>query len=194
MLQRIMNPDPRVKSGAAFDPVKRFADCEGGFAWRKSACRHRLRAKPHARTTTGQNNNWEDELDRRSCLTLTALGAAGLAMSLPARAAGALPIVLYVDLSVDPAKEKQFLAAYHDHFKPVARKHEGYVDLTVAKIDKVLQGTGPAKSVNYRFQLTWASEELRQKWVASADHVANWPLLEKTLADKNYTVILTHAV
>ena len=64
----------------------------------------------------------------------------------------------------------------------------------MAKIDKVLQGTGPAKSVNYRFQLTWASEDLRQKWVASADHVANWPLLEKTLTDKNYTVILTHAV
>ena len=134
-------------------------------------------------------------MDRRSCLTLTALGAAGLAISLPARAAtAALPIVLYVDLSVDPAKEKDFLAAYHNHFKPVARKHEGYVDLTVAKIDKVLQGAGPAKSVNYRFQLTWASEDLRQKWVASADHVANWPLLEKTLTDTNYTVILTHAV
>lgn len=134
-------------------------------------------------------------MDRRSCLTLTALGAAGLAISLPARAAtAALPIVLYVDLSVDPAKEKDFLAAYHNHFKPVARKHEGYVDLTVAKIDKVLQGAGPAKSVNYRFQLTWASEELRQKWVASAEHVANWPLLEKTLTDTNYTVILTHAV
>jgi hypothetical protein len=89
-------------------------------------------------------------LDRRSCLTPTALGATSLAMSLPARAATALPIVLYVDLSVDPAKEKDFLAAYHDHFKPVAKKHEGYVDLTVAKIDKVLQGAGPAKSVNYR--------------------------------------------
>jgi hypothetical protein len=133
-------------------------------------------------------------LDRRSCLALTALGATGLAMSLPARAATALPIVLYVDLSVDPPKEKDFLAAYHDHFKPVAKKHEGYVDLTVARIDKVLQGAGPAKSVNYRFQLTWASEPLRQKWVASADHVTNWPLLEKTLTDKNYTVILTHAV
>jgi hypothetical protein len=114
-------------------------------------------------------------------------------MTLPACAA-ALPIVLYVDLSVDPSREKEFLAAYHAHFKPVAKKHEGYVDLTVAKIDKVLQGTGPAKTVNYRFQLTWASEMLRQKWVASADHVANWPLLEKTLIDKNYTVILTHAV
>ena len=133
-------------------------------------------------------------MDRRSCLTLTALGAASLAMTLPARAAAGLPIVLYVDLSVDPAKEKEFRAAYHGHFKPVAKKHEGYVDLTVAKIDKVLQGAGPAKTVNYRFQLTWASEELRQKWVASAEHVANWPLLEKTLTDKNYTVILTHAV
>ena len=132
-------------------------------------------------------------MDRRFCLTLTALGAAGLAMSLPARAAG-LPIVLYVDLSVDPAREKEFLAAYHDRFKPVAKRHEGYVDLTLAKIDKVLQGTGPAKSVNYRFQLTWANEELRQKWVASPEHVANWPRLEKTLTDKNYTVILTHAV
>ena len=130
-------------------------------------------------------------MDRRFCLT--ALGAAGLAMMLPARAA-ALPIVLYVDLSVDRSREKEFLAAYHEHFKPVAEKHEGYVDLTVAKIDKVLQGIGPAKTVNYRFQLTWASEMLRQKWVASADHIANWPLLEKTLTEKNYTVILTHAV
>jgi hypothetical protein len=130
-------------------------------------------------------------LDRRFCLT--ALGAAGLSMTLPAHAA-ALPIVLYVDLSVDPSREKEFLGAYHRHFKQVAKKHEGYVDLTVAKIDKVLQGIGPAKTVNYRFQLTWASETLRQKWVASADHIANWPLLEKTLTEKNYTVILTHAV
>lgn len=112
----------------------------------------------------------------------------------PARAAAGLAIVLYVDLSVDPKREQEFLDAYRTHFKPVARKHEGYVDLTVAKIDKILQGAGPAKAVNYRFQLTWASEELRQKWVASADHVANWPLLEKTLTDKNYPVILTHAV
>jgi hypothetical protein len=57
-----------------------------------------------------------------------------------------------------------------------------------------LQGAGPAKGVNYRFQLTWQSEALRQKWVASDDHVKSWPLLEKTLSDKNYTVILTQVV
>ena len=53
-------------------------------------------------------------MDRRSCLALTALGATGLAMSLPARAATALPIVLYVDLSVDPAREKEFLATFFE--------------------------------------------------------------------------------
>ena len=73
-------------------------------------------------------------MDRRSCLTLTALGAAGLAGRLPALAATALPIVLYVDLSVDPAKEKDFLAAYHDHFKPVA--YAGTPDFIKILIDK----------------------------------------------------------
>ncbi|HWY63950.1 MAG TPA: hypothetical protein VNX61_01970 [Rhizomicrobium sp.] len=133
-------------------------------------------------------------MDRRSCLGLAALGATAIALKPPRAQAAALPIVLYVDLAVDPAREAEFLAAYHNHFKPVAKKHDGYVDLTIAKIEKTLQGAGPAKGVNYRFQLTWQSEALRQKWVASDDHVKNWPLLEKTLTDKNYTVILTQAV
>jgi hypothetical protein len=125
---------------------------------------------------------------------LAALGAAAMTLKAPPARATALPIVLYADLSVDPAREAEFLAAYHNHFKPLAKKHEGYVDLTIARIEKTLQGAGPAKGINYRFQLTWQSEALRQKWVASDDHVKNWPLLEKTLTDKNYTVILTQAV
>ena len=134
-------------------------------------------------------------MHRRSYLGMTALGAAALAVkTAPAQAAAGEPIILYCDLAVDPAREAEFLTAYHQHFKPVARKHEGYVDLTIAKLDKTMQGPPPAKGVNYRFQLTWQSEALRQKWVASDDHVNNWPLLEKTLADKNYTVLLTHTV
>lgn len=134
-------------------------------------------------------------MDRRSCLGIAAAGGAAIALKAPpACGAAALPIILYVDLSVGPAREAEFLSAYHHHFKPVAKKHDGYVDLTIAKIEKTLQGAGPAKGVNYRFQLTWQSEALRQKWVASDDHVKNWPLLEKTLTDKNYTVILTQAV
>lgn len=131
-------------------------------------------------------------MNRRSCIMMAAMAAATI-KAVPAAAANG-PIILYCDLAVDPAREAEFLSAYHNNFKPVAKKHEGYVDLTVARLDKTLQGTAPAKNINYRFQLTWQSEALRQKWVASADHVKNWPLLEKTLADKNYTVILTHTV
>jgi len=54
---------------------------------------------------------------------------------------------------------------------------------------KRLQGSGPA-GVNYRFSLTYRSEELRQKWVASAEHQKVWPTIERTLSSKHYTVLL----
>jgi hypothetical protein len=61
------------------------------------------------------------------------------------------------------------------------------------KLRKALQGSAPA-GVNYRFQLTYESEEMRQKWVASDVHQKVWPTIEKTLSSKNYTVLLFDAV
>ncbi len=105
------------------------------------------------------------------------------------------PIVLYCDLAIEPAREQEMLDAYHNHFKPVAQKHRGYVDLKMLKLRKVIQGgPAPAKSINYRFQLTYENEELRQQWIASADHAKYWPMIENTVADKNYLVLLTDAV
>jgi len=105
------------------------------------------------------------------------------------------PIVLYCDLAIDPAREQEMLDAYHNHFKPVAQKHRGYIDLKMLKLRKVIQGgPAPAKSINYRFQLTYESEELRQKWIASADHDKYWPMIENTVLDKGYLVLLTDAV
>lgn len=105
------------------------------------------------------------------------------------------PIVLYCDLAIDPAREQEMLDAYHNHFKPVAQKHRGYIDLKMLKLRKVIQGgPAPAKSINYRFQLTYESEELRQQWIVSADHVKYWPMIENTVADKGYLVLLTDAV
>jgi hypothetical protein len=105
------------------------------------------------------------------------------------------PIVLYCDLAIDPAREQEMLDAYHNHFKPIAQKHRGYVDLKMLKLRKVIQGgPAPAKTVNYRFQLTYESEELRQQWIASADHAKYWPMIENTVADKGYLVLLTDAV
>jgi hypothetical protein len=84
---------------------------------------------------------------------------------------------------------------FHHDFKPAAEKFEGYIDLKMLKLRTVIQGgPPPPKSINYRFQLTYASEELRQKWIASDVHRKNWPLIENTLSDKGYLVLLTDSV
>jgi len=105
------------------------------------------------------------------------------------------PIVLYCDLAIDPAREQEMLDAFHHHFKPVARKHPGYIDLKMLKLRQVIQGgPAPAKAINYRFQLTYASEALRQQWIKSPDHLKYWPMVEQTVSDKGYLVLLTEEV
>jgi len=98
-------------------------------------------------------------------------------------------IQLHVDLVVDPAKEKEMLHNFATIFRPEAAKHPGYIDVKMLKLRSALQGSVPA-GVNYRFSLTYQSEELRQKWVASAEHQKVWPTIENTLLSKNYTVLL----
>ncbi|HLM98029.1 MAG TPA: hypothetical protein VK335_02020 [Bryobacteraceae bacterium] len=103
------------------------------------------------------------------------------------------PIVLYVDLSVDPANEQEMLHNFHTIFKPAALKFPGYVDVKMCKLRSAIQGAPPS-GVNYRFQLTYESEELRQKWVASETHQKVWPTIENTLKSKNYVVLLFDSV
>jgi hypothetical protein len=128
-------------------------------------------------------------------IALCAVAALAPAKRRARAAAGARPqgpIVLYCDLPVDPVREQEMLDAFHQHFKPVARRHPGYIDLKIVKLRRVIQGgPAPASNINYRFQLTYRSEELRQRWIASADHRENWPLIENTLTDKSYLVLLT---
>lgn len=124
-----------------------------------------------------------------------AMAATAIGRSASAASKASKPIVLYCDLAVDPAREQEMLDAYHNHFKPVAQKHPGYIDLKMLKLRKVIQGgPAPAKSINYRFQLTYESEELRQKWIVSDDHTKYWPMIENTVVDKGYLVLLTDAV
>jgi hypothetical protein len=140
-------------------------------------------------------------MNRRSWLKLLSFGSAAALIPSGRRLLAAAPdsaprpIVLYCDLPVDPAREQEMLDAFHKHFKPVAERHEGYIDLKIVRLRKVVQGgPAPAHNINYRFQLTYRSEELRQKWIASADHARNWPLIENTLSDKNYLVLLTDSM
>ena len=123
-------------------------------------------------------------MKRRTCLK-TMLGGAALG----AKASGRKPILLHVDLSVDPSQENGMLNNFHKIFQPAAEKHPGYIDVKMLKLRSAVQG-GASEGVNYRFALTYESEELRQKWVASDVHKKVWPTIEKTLKSKDYTVLL----
>ena len=103
------------------------------------------------------------------------------------------PIQLHVDLSVDPAKEKEMLKNFETVFRPAASRQPGYIDVKMLKLRSAIQGQAPA-GVNYRFSLTFQSEELRQKWIASDVHQRVWPTIENTLSTKNYTVFLFDVV
>ena len=135
-------------------------------------------------------------MNRRSYLKAMLAATAGLSGGLGAQELKKQPhnpIVLHVDLSVDPAKEHEMLHNFHTMFKPAATKFEGYIDVKMCRLRSALQGTPPS-GVNYRFQLTYQSEELRQKWVASETHQKVWPAIENTLKSKNYVVLLFDSV
>jgi len=110
--------------------------------------------------------------------------AAGALAAAPGRA-----IQLHLDLAVDLAREKDMLHNFETIFRPEAIRHQGYIDVKMLKLRTALQGSAPA-GINYRFSLTYRSEELRQKWVASPEHKRVWPTIENTLSSKNYTVLL----
>lgn len=105
-------------------------------------------------------------------------------------AAAALPIVLYCDLKVDPAREQEMLDHFHNRFKPAGSKFKGFIDLKMLKLRTLIQGDPLPAGVNYRFQLTYESEALRQAWIKSSVHAELWPGIENTLIEKNFHVAL----
>ncbi len=127
-------------------------------------------------------------MQRRSCFTAMFAIFAGT-KAVFAQPAPKNPIVLYCDLSVDSAHEKQMLDNFHNIFKPAAVKFAGYIDVKLLKLRTVYTGSAPP-NVNYRFQLTYESEELRQKWIKSDVHQKVWPTVENTLASKDYATLL----
>jgi heme-degrading monooxygenase HmoA len=127
-------------------------------------------------------------MKRRSYFAAMFAAAAGM-KTLGAQQPAANPIVLYCDLTVDPSREQEMLNNFHNIFKPAAEKNPGYIDVKLLKLRKVYTGAAPA-GVNYRFQLTYESEDLRQKWIKSAVHQKVWPTVENTLANKNYSTLL----
>jgi heme-degrading monooxygenase HmoA len=127
-------------------------------------------------------------MKRRTCLKAILAGA-GAGASMLQGAKTAHPIVLTVELAVDPAREQEMLKNFRTIFRPAAAKQPGYIDVRMLKLRTAVQGEAPG-GANYRFVLTYESEELRQKWVASDVHQKVWPTIENTLKSKNYIVLL----
>jgi hypothetical protein len=132
-------------------------------------------------------------MKRRTYLHTILTAGTGMALAQvagqTASAAATRPVQLHVDLAVDPAKEKEMLHNFETIFRPAASRQLGYVDVKMCKLRSTVAGQAPA-GFNYRFVLTFASEELRQKWVATDTHQKVWPTIENTLSNKNYNVLL----
>jgi len=118
-------------------------------------------------------------------------GAWAARLAAPERvAAQTKHIRLYVEMDIAPGRERELLDLFHNQFVPEAVKHEGYIRVKLLKRRTVIQGSVPPPH-NYRFELEFESEELRQKWIASAEHQRVWPPVEKTMTTtKDYPVVL----
>jgi len=131
-------------------------------------------------------------VNRRRILGYAAVVAAALGFDRVAAPAGAQTkhIRLYVEMDVAPGREREMLDAFHNVFVSEAVKHEGYIRVKMLKRRSIVQGTAPAAH-NYRFELEFESEELRQQWIASAAHQRVWPQVERTMTTtKDYPVVL----
>jgi hypothetical protein len=117
-------------------------------------------------------------------------GGGGTLEAAQAASAQTKHIRLYVEMDVAPAREREMLDLFHNQFVPEAVKHEGYIRVKMLKRRAILQGTAP-QAHNYRFELEFENEELRQKWIASPAHARVWPPVEKTITTlPNYPVVL----
>ena len=128
-------------------------------------------------------------MKRRAYLQTMQAGAALGGVSEIVDAAEQKPVQLHVDLAVDPAKEKEMLHNFHTIFHPAAKKQPGFIDVKMIKLRSAVMGTAP-EGMNYRFVLTFQSEDLRKKWVATDTHQKVWPTIENTLKSKDYRVLL----
>jgi heme-degrading monooxygenase HmoA len=96
---------------------------------------------------------------------------------------------LHLDLAVASGREDEMLGNFEKIFRPTAKKQPGYLGIKMLKLREAIRGGAPPGG-RYRFVLDFQSEELRQKWIASAAHAKAWPSIEDTLSDKNFNILL----
>lgn len=98
-------------------------------------------------------------------------------------------VQLHCDLTVDPARAAEAEHYFETVYRPAAMAFGGYVDLQLLKLQSVLAGQAPA-GMNYRFSITYESEDLRMAWVRSDVHDAVWPRLQTYLLSDTFDFLL----
>jgi hypothetical protein len=98
-------------------------------------------------------------------------------------------VQLHCDLTVDPERAAEAEHYFETVYRPAAMKFDGYVALQLLKLQSVLAGQAPA-GLNYRFSITYESEELRMAWVRSDVHQVVWPTLQTYLTSDNFDFLL----
>src|ERR1041385_9100705 len=100
-----------------------------------------------------------------------------------------MSIQLHADLAIDPARETEAIHYFETIYRPTASRFDGYIDLQLLKLTAALVGSAPAH-LTHRFSITFASEALRQQWVASDAHQVVWGRLETFLTSHDYDFLL----
>ena len=103
------------------------------------------------------------------------------------------PVQLHCDLAVDPQKEAEMVQYFETVYRPTAVTFTGYIDLRILKLHSVLLGNAPA-GMNYRFSITYQTEELRQKWINSEEHRVVWPTLQSFLTSADFDFLLFEVI
>lgn len=99
------------------------------------------------------------------------------------------PIQVHGDLAIDPGREAEAIHYFETVYRPTARAFEGYLDLQLLKLTTAVTGA-PPPGVNYRFSISFTSEALRQRWVASPEHQDVWGALDAYLTSHDVTFLL----
>lgn len=102
-------------------------------------------------------------------------------------------VQLHIDLTIDPARAAEAEHYFETVYRPAAAQFEGYVDLQLLKLHSVLGGQAPA-GMNYRFSITYESEELRMAWVRSDVHQDVWPTLQTFTTSDQFDLLLFEVI
>jgi len=100
---------------------------------------------------------------------------------------------LLCDLTIDPGRAAEAEEYFQTVYRPAASKFTGYVDLQLLKLHSVLEGRAPA-GMNYRFSITYETEQLRMAWVHSDVHQVVWPKFQTYLTSDQFDFLLFEVI